>query len=429
MQPPDVALEVVTLLPGFSTLQKRSGELDGNLPVRAARYCGPVFEGNTAGFQVSLAQPMTVARTRSGAIECVMTEPTLQQVTQQVDEALERGIAQGLLARGGYWHRLFKGNALPSRGHRLLVWTGHMVRPRRGLWALVGGAFNRRSRVEVADHLVTDADAFVPLVIEIDTRAVTRTPIWLEGELGCVTPLSPQGRVRKQRMEPGAPELRQFAGFFSEAYFETKTKHPTASYVVHQRKHRVKADQSCDARLLYVGPDIHTVGELSRFITPEGFARRARSAGVCQFGLVRNLGPVRWTWQGQTHTTFEVDIERHRAALHKLWRETFGEAHPSALEFLNAHLIGQNWDQPYVQFQPWAFMPTAPGWSTLVDGVHHPGYDGMRAVIATDWFYALAMVYRIYGPSKVTIPYRAPMLRALPISRAALAMNIAISNG
>ena len=41
---PDVAFEVVTLLPGFSTLEKRSGELDGNLPVRAARYCVPVFE-------------------------------------------------------------------------------------------------------------------------------------------------------------------------------------------------------------------------------------------------------------------------------------------------------------------------------------------------------------------------------------------------
>ncbi len=39
---PGVAFEIVTLLPGFTTLQKRSGELDGNLPVRAARYCGPL---------------------------------------------------------------------------------------------------------------------------------------------------------------------------------------------------------------------------------------------------------------------------------------------------------------------------------------------------------------------------------------------------
>jgi len=427
MDQADVALEVVTLLPGFSTLRKRSGELDGNLPVRAARYCGPVFEGNKAGFQITLAQPMTIGRTRAGVIECVTTEPTLEQVTQQVDEALERGIREGLIARDGYWHRLFRGNALPTRGNRLLLWTGHMVRPRRGLWALVGGAFNRRSRVAVVDHLVTDPDAFVPLVLEIDTREVMRAPIWMEAEIGCITPLSPRARLRKQRVEPGAPELRQFAEFFSESYFETTTKHPTAQYLLNDRKRRVKADETCDARLLYIGPDVHTLGELSRFITSAGFAPRPRSAGSCPFGLVRNLGSVRWTWQGQTSTEFEVDIARHLPALRKLWREAFGDAHASAREFLEAHCVGQVWDQPYVQLQPWVLVPTAAGWSTLVDGIHHPGCDGMRAVIATDWFYAVSMVYRLYGPAKVSIQSRAPMLRVLPVSRAALAMNIAES--
>src|SRR3954470_13378079 len=133
------AVEVVSLLSGFTAMSRRSGELDGNLPVRAARYCGPVFEGNAAGFQITLAQPMTFARTRRGNIECVMTDPTLRQVTQEVDAALEKAVARGLLARGSHWRRLFRGNALPSRGRRLLVWTGHMIRPRQGVWALVGG--------------------------------------------------------------------------------------------------------------------------------------------------------------------------------------------------------------------------------------------------------------------------------------------------
>jgi hypothetical protein len=69
--------------------------------------------------------------------------------------------------------------------------------------------------------------------------------------------------------------------------------------------------------------------------------------------------------------------------------------------------------------------PTSAGWSTLVDGVHDaPAYDGMRAVIATDWFFALAMVYRIFGPASVRIPYRAPLLRALPCLRGALALGM-----
>jgi hypothetical protein len=422
---PGVAFEIVTLLEGFSFLTKRSGELDGNLPVRAARYCGPVFEGNTAGFQITLAQPMTVARTRRGNIECVMTDPALVQVTQQVDEALEKGIQAGLLARDGFWHRLFRGNALPNRGRRLLVWTGHLVRPQPGIWGLVGGAFNRRSRVAVIEHLVTDPSSFVPLVVEIDTADITRQPIWMESEIGCLTPLVPAVRTRKERLAAGAPELRQFAEFFSDSYFETKEKHPTAKYVKCQRERRVKADDRCDARLLYIGPDIHQVREPSRFATPNGFTRLPSSPGTLQFSVIRNIAPTRWTWQGQTHSLFEVQTERYLPALRAVWQETFGDAQPSGLEFLEGHFMGEAWDQPYVQFQPWVFGSTAPGWSTLVDGFHHvPAYDGMRAVIATDWFAGLAMLYRLYDPSTVTIPFRAPMLRAIPVPRSALALGV-----
>ena len=87
--------------------------------------------------------------------------------------------------------------------------------------------------------------------------------------------------------------------------------------------------------------------------------------------------------------------------------------------------MGEAWDQPYVQFQPWAFLPTAEGWSTMVDGFHrYPAYDGMRAVIATDWFSSLAMVYRLYDSTSVRVPYRAPMLRAIPVHRPTLALGV-----
>ena len=87
--------------------------------------------------------------------------------------------------------------------------------------------------------------------------------------------------------------------------------------------------------------------------------------------------------------------------------------------------MGEAWDQPYVQLQPWAFAPTAEGWSMLVDGFHrYPAYDGMRAVIATDWFSSLAMVYRLYDATSVRIPYRAPMLRAIPVHRPTLALGV-----
>lgn len=426
------AFELVTLLHGFTHLAKRSGELDGNLPVRAARYCGPVFEGSAAGFQIQVDQPMTVRRKRGDgahlAVAWDLTPPALEAVTERVKDALERGVREGLLARNGFWHRLLKEDALPARGGRAFVWTGHLIRPRAGLWLLVGGAFNRRSRIPVIDHVVTDPGQYVPLLVELDISALdakrTAKPLWIESELGCVTPLSPRARLTKERLQPGAPELRQFASYFSEAHFESKGKHPTATYVRQQRERRVRAAPRGDARLLFAGPDVHAVGTFRRFIGSEGFSVRPHAPGELQYALVRNIAPIQWTWQGQTHTTFQVDSARAVSGLRKLWQATAGDTAPSAFEFLSRYALGEQWDQPYVQLQPWVFTPTPDGWSMLVDGFHHPpDYDGMRAVIATDWFFALAMVYRLYAPSTVRIPLRAPMLRALPVPRATLELG------
>jgi hypothetical protein len=422
----DAAFEIVTSLPGFTSIRKRSGELDGNLPVRAARYCSPVFEGSAAGFQIVLEQPIAIERGAQGELDFNFTPPALDQVTNQVNDALDRAVAAGLLARRGYWDRLFRGNALAVKGKRIVVWTGHFIRPRAGIWPLVGGAFNRRSRVPVVDHLVTDPGRFVPLVVEIDARDIGPEGAWLEGELGCVTPLVPGALMRKERLAPDSPELRAFAEYFSDAYFETKSRHPTATYLRRQRENRVKAAASCDARLLFAGPDVHSVEELARFITEDGFTKQPATPGTILYGLVRNIARVEWTWQGQTHKTFEVHHGRAVAELKALWQEAFGDAHASARDFLAAYMMGEQWDQPYVQLQPWVFVPTAPGWSTLVDGIHGaPAYDGMRAVIATDWFHGLAMVYRMFDSATVSIPYRAPLMRAIPVTRAALDLGFA----
>ncbi len=419
------AFEVVNLLPGFARLSKRSGELDGNLPVRAARYCGPVFEGSAAGFQIVLGQPMTVKRNKRGQVAWDLTPLALSLITEKVGDALERGVREGLVERGGYWHRLFSRDALPVRGQRVLIWTGLMVRPRAGLWLLVGGAFNRRSRIPVVDHVVTDADQWVPLVIEIDVRALGKETAWLESEIGCVTPVAPRVRLSKEPLAPGAPELREFASFFSEAHFDTKAQHPTAAYVRCQRERRLKADESCDARLTFAGPDVHAIDQFRRFITSTGFTGTPASPGSLPFGLIRNMAPLSWTWQGQTHSAFDVKLGRCLPALQTLWKATFGEdAQRAAFDFLSQYALGEHWDQPYVQVQPWVFLPTATGWSTLVDGIHHPpAYDGMRGVIATDWFHSLAMVFRLFGPGSVTLPTRAPLMRAIPVQRAVLELG------
>jgi len=420
-----IAFEAVTLLPGLAALVKRSGDLEGNLPVRAARYCGPVFEGSAAGFQVTLGQPMTLKRDRRGRVGWDLTPPVLRLITDEVPDAVERGAREGLIDPKSPWWRLFRRDPLPVRGNRALVWTGLVVRPRPGLWLVVGGAFNRRSRINVVDHVVSDHERFVPLVVEIDVRDVGRKASWMEGEIACVTPVAPRVRIRKERLEAGAPELKAFAAFFSEAYFETKAQHPTASYVRRTRDRRVKAAETCEARLLFAGPDVHAIREFKRFITEAGFAGKPRSPGILQFALVRHIARLRWTWQGQTHSSFEVRQQRLLPALEALWKATVGDTATSGLEFLANYALGEHWDQPYVQVQPWVFLPTPDGWSTLVDGAHHPPeLDGMRAVIATDWFHALAMVLRLFGPGEVDLAPRSPLLRALPVSRPVLDLGV-----
>jgi hypothetical protein len=231
--------------------------------------------------------------------------------------------------------------------------------------------------------------------------------------------------MHKAPLAPDAKELHQFADFFSDSYFETKEKHPTAAYIRRQRQHRVKAVDECEARLLYVGPDVHAVQEFHRFVNVDGFAPRPSSPGILQFGVVRSAATVRWTWQGQTHSIFERRTDRSLPALESVWRATFGDTRPSGIEFLRGHIIGEFWDQPVVQYQPSVFAPTSEGWSTIVDGYHcSPSYDGMRSVIATDWFFALSMVFRIFGPSKAVIQYRTKMLRTIPIQRATLELGM-----
>ena len=169
-----------------------------------------------------------------------------------------------------------------------------MIRPRKGIWLLVGGAFNRRSRVDVVDHLVTDPDRFVPLVVEIDTRDITPEPRWLEMELGCVTPLRPAARMRKQRLAAGAPELREFAAFFSDAYFETKAKHPTATMSCANanapraaRRPTPRAAPACSTSgRTFTGAAVRPLHHAGRIFVNGGVP------GTLQSGVVNNIAPT-----------------------------------------------------------------------------------------------------------------------------------------
>ena len=121
------AFEVLDALDGFASLVKRSPTLDGAVPVRVARGCAPLLEGNALGFQVVL-QPGLRARRRLGRVVVEADAALEARLTRGRSAAVPRLVAHGFLGAGGAWEkRLRKSTAWTEKG-RLRVWTVILVR-------------------------------------------------------------------------------------------------------------------------------------------------------------------------------------------------------------------------------------------------------------------------------------------------------------
>jgi hypothetical protein len=412
-----VAFDAIHALPGFCTLVKRSPTLDGTLALRAAQHCSPVFEGNEAGFQIALAQPMTLRRDRAG-VHIDMTPPAFEQTQQEARGCIERLVKQGLLERNGHWHRLLGDDAVPSRGWRIFLWSGFLVRPVSGVCLRVGPAFNRRSRISIIEHAITDSGGFTPLVLEIDARRLGSSPTYITDEIGCVLPVAAQARLRLASIRRAPEVVRAFESFFDAHYFETKRSKPTGKYrrLVREAVAPEPAAE-CDGRVFSAGPAVHAVSTLERFHGPRGISRQAPPGVALPLGVVTNVARMEATWDGQTFTHEHKDLGAALRALARDWRAAGGSTSSDGFEFLSTHLVGPGRDEPNWLLQPWVFAVTPPGWSMVLDGADVGGCDGMRGILRTDQFHSLAMVYRIYAPGRITLPRGAPLLRFFPIPR------------
>jgi hypothetical protein len=417
------AFEVIAALPGFCRLEKRSPTLGGSLPLRAAQHCSPVFEGNAAGFQICLEQPIALAR-RGRRLAADLTPPAFQQTQQEVRGAIERLVAAGLLARGGHWHRLLARDAIPFRGARAFLWTGFLVRPAPGVCLRVGPAFNRRSRVRVVEHAIADRSGFTPLVLEIDGRDLGPEGRWLEDEIGCVLPVAARARMTLAPIRRAPAVVAAFESFFDAHYFATKREKPTGKYrrLVRETEAGAEAGDAatsatCHAKVFYAGPPVHELATLDRFHGPAGVSRAAPAGVSLPYCTVRNVARVDATYDGQSFTSVERATAGALRALERDWRRAGGHPDRDAYEFLNLYFYGEQRAEPYWLLQPWVFTVTSPGWSTCLDGIDVGDSDGMRGILRTDRFHSVGMVYRMYGPGRVRLRLGAPLLRFYPIPR------------
>ena len=414
--PGPIAFDVICALPGFCYLTKRSSTLDGSLPLRAAQHCSPVVEGNAAGFQVVLENPITLRRIPRGGAEVELMRDT-QDLLKHVPAALEQCIQAGVLERDGHWDRLLRRGEFPVIGGRLLLWSGFLVRPRSGVWLRVSPAFNRGRLLPVIEHLVADSSGFAPLLIELDLRLLPTKPLWLEEEIASVLPVSPKASMSLGRVTPRCGIVENFEDFYDAQYLAEKAQRPTGKYRKQVRDHGAgEASDICAAEAFFLGPDIHEVETLARFCTPAGF-RKHGPGGESGFpvGVVRNVGRISFHWDGRAFSDLSGDFDRARKSFQRGWRRAGGRSRQGAL--LEHHLYEFGTNEPRWLLQSWVFVKTTPGWSTVTDGCQLPGSTGMRAVIRSDMFHSVVMVYHLDGPGTFSIPAGAPLLRYHPLPR------------
>jgi hypothetical protein len=414
-------LDAAEVVPGLCRLVRRPGALDGSLPMRAVQYCPPVVQGSAAGFQVALAQPITLRRDRTGVV-VALTEGGADRLRREVRAARGWMAARGWLSRAAPWLRPLGDGAFSVRADRLLVWTGWLVRPAAGTVLLVSGAYNRRSRVPVREHVITDTERFTPLVLEIELRGLTARPAWLEGELGCVTPLAPRVRFLVRPLA-AAPEVGAFVPrFFDAAYFAAKATGPTGCY----RRLQAGLDGrevpgGGDHQLAYLGPAVHRVAGRWRCAGPDGWSTwTGSSEQVLQQAIVGSDARLEAHWDGHAMRVFRPGSTGSRERFDRLWRQVYGLGAERARESFRAGFVKTPLDEPHLGIAPPVFVASPPGWSSIVDGFHGAAHDGMRGVVATDAFGGVPTVYRFHRPGRLRIPEGGPLLRVLPVPRAML---------
>jgi hypothetical protein len=417
---PSPALSVVDALGGFVRLDRRVETLHGSMLSRAMG-CKPLTDGNKAGIHVWLGQPVMLSRDPDRAA-IQMTDEMYQIAHTGYDERLAGLIASGLLIEKGYWHeRLKEGPVLRSNGI-VSLWTGLLVKPAPGLWLLATGSYNRRSQVNLKDTVIASSGGYTPLMVEFDLPTMLKDTMWIETELACLIPLQPgvsfERKTIRERPEFGEAHNE----FYGKKYLEARGE---GKAVGRYRKLTVNAPPVLESgpavcELIHIaGPEVHTIETFNEVVGPEGVLP-AETAAALPYVVLRNFTPLEFDFDGMQVHLNNADADSHGEELLATWRDLYG---PENIEFVDwwsdyfLTNVPMHLGEPIVLIIPYTFIQTPAGWSTLSDGLHYPGLDGLRGVIATDLFHHAGPVFQFRHPGDFRLNAGDPMMRLLPIPR------------
>jgi hypothetical protein len=427
-----VIAEVLDSLDGLFRLSKRTPTLDGSVPLRVARACLPLLEGNAYGLQLVLTRPLVVRR-RLQRWRAAWGDGA-DGVERQHAGAWPRLPEEGFLARDGAWVRALDGPLVRPAPGGLRIFTGLLVRPEPQTWLRLTSAANRRSTLfEVGQQLIPDDGAWVPLVLDLKIRPDAPASFRIEGEVACLGALRPGTSVQSIGIAE-APDLAQaHAAFYDRSYFEEKKDEVTGKYrraVTGESTHDDETVPPPPCRVASIGPSAHAIEALDLFTTASGpvAQKRPREGRRLESVVFRNEVAFSGLFDGHT-LSLEYDrawLEKRASRVRSAFREAMGAAagleHPGSELYLTKYFTPHPPGEPHFFVKPWALTATPPGWSSLVEGMHGDGYDVMRGVVSTDVFHATPAVFRVHREgARFQVAEGAPLLRVIPLPRALLA--------
>jgi len=401
-------IEVLEAFP-LATLTRRSGTLDGSVPLRAAQACVPLLEGNAYGLQLRLARPLTIER-RLGR------KPRLIGDVAHA-AALPRLVAQGYV--GAAWARAFADGPLFEHRGVLYLFTGLGARAGGGTVVRVSANANRRSVLYDVDPVLLDDEALTPIVLPIRSR---QGRLRLEGEVATLGAFAPDVEIERVPLRE-APELgRAHVEFYDAQYFANKKGESTKKY----RKLVAKLDDESEAgaaRVVEAGPVSLAVESLDRFLSPTSPTPVRGTKSVSSIGFDALLA-FDATFDGHALTVKwdEALLARDARALERKWNDVYGEGfvqkHRGALFYLTKYFTPHPHGEPHFFVKPWAFVQTRPGVSSLIEGALGDGWEVMRGVVATDVFHAAPAVFRVHRIGEpVRVREGTRLIEVLPIPR------------
>ncbi len=428
---------------GIARLEKRGGDLDGSVPLRVAQACVPLLEGNAFGFQIVLSPSIELRRSpgspRLGRnrLTAEIDPANRERVLAAHRAALVRLVAQGFVAPNRYWHRLLAGGPLQIESQgvapRVMLWTGLLVKPDPGVCLRLSGTANRRNLfVESSVLLFEDHDAFVPLVLRLHVRDEAPERLLLTGEIATIAPLDPFFTIEECRLADEPTVGIAHVDFYDAAYFAAKKSEPTRKYrrTIQKRPEPEPPEQDPSSRsrcqVIAAGPSDHSIGFAAMTAGPHGLLGVTdRALHVVSFA---NLVPFEASFDGHTLVVKpdEEALAKGKRAVEETWAEAFGaeflSAHRGALWYLTKYFTPHPPGEPHFFVKPWAFTRTPPGWSSLLEGAHGPGWDVLRGVVETDVFFATPAVFRVQRIGEpIRVAAGEPLLSVIPVPRRLLA--------